>query len=171
MPTAKQIVRIRRRRGPSGPEWPSGQLIVLGSSLVFVLGAAGPMSAAAFGELTRDLPVIDTIERSFGPEGLSLPVRRVHRSGTHLLYEALNPGAKDRRPYIVETMPAGVGSAYPEAAAIAAESRPLGIGPGADANRLFPLGLGGQETAKESAMNPIARRLTENLLQPLGDAH
>src|SRR3972149_7376564 len=157
MPTAKQIVRIRRRRGPSGPEWPSGQLIVLGSSLVFVLGAAGPMSAAAFGELTRDLPVIDTIERSFGPEGLFLPVRMVDRSGTHLLYEALNPGAKDRRPYIVDTMPAGVGSAYPEAAAIAAESRPLLIGPGADVNRLRPPRPGGREPARETAVKGGAR--------------
>ena len=170
MPTAKHIVRIRRRRGRSGPEWPSGRLILLGIALVFFLGAAGPMSAVAYGELTRDLPLIETIEHSFGPEGLFLPVRMVDRSGTHLLYEALNPRAKDRRPYIVEAMPAGVGLAYPEAAAIAAESRPLLIGPGADVNRLVPLGLGGQEPATESAMKSIARRLTENLLQPLGDA-
>src|SRR3972149_2021410 len=101
MPTAKHIVRIRRRRGPPGPVWPSGRLIVLGIALVFVLGAAGPLSAVAYGGLTQDLPAVEGIERAFDPEGLFLPVRMVDRSGTHLLYEALNPRATVRRSYIV----------------------------------------------------------------------
>lgn len=170
MPTAKQIVRFRRRRGPAGPAWPSRRMIVFGIALVFALGAVGPLSAVAYGNLTEDLPRAENIERVFSPGGLFQPVRIYDRSGAHLLYEALNPLAAERRWYPVDRMTSGVGSAYAEAAAIAAESQPLQGGTSDGAGRLALSGLIRPEEATERAMASIARRLAENLLQPLGDA-
>jgi membrane peptidoglycan carboxypeptidase len=142
-------------------------MILLGVALVFVLGMAGPLSAMTYSDLTADLPAAVSIEQIFEPDGLFQPVRVYDRTGTHLLYEALNPAAADRRWYPVDRLPTGAGAGYGEAAAIAAESLPLGGGAGVKP----PASLGSRpETAIDSAMSSIARRLAENLLQPLEDS-
>jgi membrane peptidoglycan carboxypeptidase len=145
-------------------------MIVLGIALVFVLGTAGPLSATAYGDLTADLPGAESIEQVFQPDGLFQPVKVYDRSGTHLLYEAINPSAADRRWYPVDRLPSGVGSGYAEAAAIAAESLPLGGGAGDGATWLGSPSTIRPEAAIESAMESITRRLAENLLQPLEDS-
>jgi membrane peptidoglycan carboxypeptidase len=145
-------------------------MIALGIALVFALGAAGPISATAYGDLTADLPEAESIEQAFRPGGLFQPVRIYDRSGSHLLYEALNPLAANRRWYPVDSLPVGVGSGYPEAAAIAAESRALQGAPIGGRARLTLAIPGRTESALDTGIESITRHLAENLLQPLGDA-
>ncbi len=143
-------------------------MILLGIALVFVVGTAGPLSAMAYGDLTANLPGAQSIEQVFQADGLFQPVRVYDRSGTHLLYEAINPLAVDRRWYPVDRLPSGAGSGYAEAATIAVESLPLSGG--GVASGLASTGTIREEAAINSAMESITRRLAENLLQPLEDS-
>jgi membrane peptidoglycan carboxypeptidase len=143
-------------------------MIALGIVLVFVVGSAGPLSAAAYGDLTADLPRAESIEQVFQPDGLFQPVRVYDRSGTHLLYEAIHPLAADRRWYPVDRLPSGAGAGYAEAAAVAAEGMPLGSDPGGSA--ALAAGSLRPEAVIDSAMQSITRRLAVNLLQPLEDS-
>jgi membrane carboxypeptidase/penicillin-binding protein len=139
-------------------------MIVLGIALVFALGTAGPLSATAYSDLTADLPTAESIERVFEPDGLFQPVKIYDRTGSHLLYEALNPAAADRRWLPVDRLPTGAGVGYAEGAAIAAESLPLGEAGSEASVNIRP------EAAIDSAMRSITRRLAVNLLQPLEDS-
>ncbi len=93
------LVLRRRRARSGGPAWPRALILALLGALGLTIGLGTVTGALLFGEVTSGLPSIQGFELRFGSApDLELPPARLYdRSGKHLIYEALNPAAVDRR--------------------------------------------------------------------------